>query len=111
MTHHPAHQPIAEVARLVRLTDPVLIAPRGRDYHDPQVLWQSWTGAKAWVANPRCGAHADRWLAVDVDFAQLLDRGPCVSCALFRNGQTTISDTEDAGPPAPPVLGVTKETP
>lgn len=86
--------PIAAVFRLLHLTDPVLIAAHGDNYHDPKVLARSWAGATLWLDRPRCGAHADRWVAVDQAFAELIERTPCAPCAAVEAGQLSIQDAE-----------------
>jgi hypothetical protein len=101
--------PIAEVFRIVRLDDPVLIAPKGRDYHDPQVLFRTWAGAQAWLDRPRCGAHADHWLAVDLDLAVMLERTRCVLCEALAE-TPKITDAEiSAAEPSPESPGSTPE--
>ncbi len=98
--------PIVEVGRLVRLWDPVLIAPRGDFYHFPRVLFRTWAGAAGWADQPLCGAWADRWVAVDRVFAELLDRAPCPGCVTHAEApQLTITDAEISAPEPDPVPG------
>jgi hypothetical protein len=100
---------IARVARLIQVDEPVLIAPRGSDYHDAKILVRSWVGPVAWLDRPRCGAHAERWVAVDRGFAELLGRGPCAVCATL---DPKITDAEEAPETSPEIPGpTTKEQP
>lgn len=61
--------------RLAVVLEPVLIAPHGDQYHRPV---QAFPGD--WRLAPRCGSAGERWVALDLDFAELLDRGPCGRC-------------------------------
>lgn len=88
-------EPLRGFATQVRLSEPVLIAPRGDQHHRPVQVFPG-----AWLTVPRCGSVADRWVAVDLDFADLLDKAPCGRC--WPDGkpdQLAISDTDQGGTP------------
>ena len=52
----------------------VLIAPHGRDYH------QLRTTSPFEDPKPKCAVHADRWIAIAAEGADLLERRPCPAC-------------------------------
>lgn len=87
--------PLMAVGRLIDFVDPVFIAPHGDRFHHAPVTFYTLAGPVAWADGPTCGAPADRWVAIDRTFAELLDRQACGLCwPEGKPDQLSISDTE-----------------
>lgn len=87
----PKPERITHITTTVELIEPVLIAPHGETFHRPKAHINLGI-AGLYVLSPKCNASAVRWLAVDMPFAELLERAPCPSCDELR--QETITDID-----------------
>lgn len=88
----PRPERVTHITTTVELAEPVLIAPHGDNFHRPKATINLGI-AGLFVLSPKCGASAVRWLAVDMPFAELLDRWPCPSCDGIKQETLTDLDT------------------